>query len=172
MTNREHHTGSLSRWIIGLLVLVAVIGGGWLVWNTRAHQARQADVAARGAEVMPFDLDQTMHQFVPQPDGGVQTVVARDPANTAQIALIRDHLQTEATRFAAGNFSSPVAIHGHTMPGIAELEAGADRIAITYTDLPDGGQIRYITTDPALVDAIHRWFEAQVSDHGDHATDH
>lgn len=172
MTNRTQDNWLTPRAIIGLIALVVVLAGGWLAWSTLTHQTHQAEVAARGAEVMPFDLDQTMHHFGPQPDGGVQTVVARDPANTAQIALIREHLQTESTRFAAGNFSSPVAIHGHTMPGIAELEAGADRIAITYTDLPDGGQISYITTDPALVDAIHRWFEAQVSDHGDHATDH
>jgi hypothetical protein len=36
----------------------------------------QAKVAARGAEVMPFDLDRTTHVFTKLPDGGVQTVTA------------------------------------------------------------------------------------------------
>ena len=31
---------------------------------------RQAEVAARGAEVMPFDLDRTEHVFEKQPGGG------------------------------------------------------------------------------------------------------
>ena len=27
-------------------------------------------------------------------------------------------------------------------------------------------------SDPALVEAIHRWFKAQISDHGEQATGH
>lgn len=157
--------------LLGILAITVLLGGG-AAWLLGSHSAHQQVVAARGAAVMPFDLDQTMHHFVPQPDGGLQTVLARDATDSAQIALIRTHLQTEAERFTAGNFASPAAIHGHTMPGLAELAAGADRLTITYSDLPDGGQIRYTTSDPALIAAVHRWFEAQVADHGAHATDH
>ncbi len=157
--------------LLSLLTITLLLGGGaaWAMWS---HSTRQDAVAARGATVMPFDLDQTTHHFVPQPNGGLQTVVVRDTTNSEQIALIRTHLQTEAERFATGNFASPVAIHGQTMPGLAELEAGADRLTVTYSDLPNGGQIVYTTSEPYLVDAIHRWFAAQVSDHGEHATDH
>lgn len=55
------------------------------------------------------------------------------------------------------------------MPGVAELKAGASRIDVAYSDVASGGRIRYRTDDPALVDAIHRWFDAQTTDHGDHA---
>jgi hypothetical protein len=34
----------------------------------------------------------------------------------------------------------------------------------------NGGRITYSTRDHALVAAIHTWFEAQVADHGAHAT--
>lgn len=36
----------------------------------RTTPERQAEVAARGAEVMPFDLDRTRHHFEDLPDGG------------------------------------------------------------------------------------------------------
>jgi len=52
------------------------------------------------------------------------------------------------------------------MPGLAELKAGAGRIEIVYADVLAGGEILYRTDDPALVSALHAWFDAQVSDHG------
>lgn len=51
-------------------------------------QTRQGEVAARGAKVMPFDLEQTTHVFQKLDDGGLQKVVAKDPSNKKQIALI------------------------------------------------------------------------------------
>ena len=39
-------------------------------------QTRQGEVAARGAKVMPFDLEQTTHVFQKLDDGGLQKVLA------------------------------------------------------------------------------------------------
>jgi len=58
------------------------------------------------------------------------------------------------------------------MPGLAELKAEAKQIEVRYSALPDGAQIRYTTKDPKLVAALHRWFDAQLSDHGHHASGH
>jgi len=130
---------------------------------------RRAEIADRGADVMPFDLDATTHRFEPSEAGLVQTVVADEPSDTAQVDLIRDHLAQEADRFGRGDYGDPAAIHGDDMPGLAELEAGARRIDVSYDDEPAGGRIDYSTTDAALVAALHRWAEAQTMDHGAHA---
>jgi hypothetical protein len=135
-----------------------------------AAHSRQAEVAARGAQVMPFDLEQTTHMFQQLPDGGLQTVTASDPANAEQIALIQAHLQQEAVKFGRGDFGDPATIHGQDMPGLADLKAGATKIDVEYTALPNGGQIRYATSDPSLIMALHHWFAAQISDHGAHVT--
>ena len=134
--------------------------------------ARQAEVEKRGAEVMPFKLDQTTHVFQALNDGGLQTVRVKDSANREQIALIQTHLKKEAEKFQRGDFSDPAKIHGEDMPGLAELRAGAGQIDIQYVPLPDGAQVRYTAKDPALVMAIHHWFMAQRADHGQHASDH
>jgi hypothetical protein len=134
--------------------------------------ARQTEVATRGAQVMPFDLEQTLHIFQPLNDGGLQTVTAKDSANHEQIALIQAHLKEEAEKFQHGDFSDPAKIHGEDMPGLAELKAGAGQIDIQYLPLPAGAQIRYTTRVPALVTAIHHWVMAQRADHGGHATGH
>ncbi len=135
-------------------------------------QTRQEEVEKRGAKVMPFDLEQTMHVFQKLEDGGLQKVVVKDPANKTQIALIRSHLKKEAEKFRKGDFSDPAKIHGEDMPGLAQLKAGAKKMSISYRALPDGAEIRYRAKDPKLVTAIHQWFDAQLADHGHHAMSH
>ncbi len=154
--------------LAGVVMLLLGIGVG-VVLDRVVEQRRQAVVAERGAAVMPFDLDQTMHHFERLPDGGLQTVKADSASDAEQIALIQAHLREEAGRFSRGDFDDPATIHGDDMRGLAALRQGAGRITVSYDALPDGAQIRYTTTDPALVDALHDWFAAQVSDHGKHA---
>ena len=135
-------------------------------------QTRQKEVAVKGAKVMPFDLEQTTHVFQKLDDGGLQKVVVKDPSNKKQVALIQSHLKEESEKFRKGDFSDPAKIHGEDMPGLAQLKAGAAKIDVRYAALPDGAQIRYTAKDSKLVTALHRWFDAQLSDHGDHATHH
>lgn len=127
---------------------------------------RQAEVAARGAEVMPFELSATTHIFTKTQAGGLQQVVVKDPKDREQVRLIRQHLSAVAGQFARGDLSGPTDIHGAQMPGLAKLKtARPGDIEVRYRDLVNGGQIRYSTHDPELVHALHRWIDAQLSDH-------
>lgn len=135
-----------------------------------AQPDHEAMVHEMGGEVMPFDLDKTTHIFEMTDSGGIQDVVAKDAEDTVQIKLIRRHLEHEATRFASGDFSDPAKLHGRTMPGLAELSAASDRMRVAYVPLPNGARILYSASDPRLITAIHRWFGAQLSDHGPDAT--
>jgi hypothetical protein len=150
-----------------VVALVGAVGCGQD--DDQAASDRQAEVAERGASVMPFDLDATTHRFEPRDDGLLQTVVADDPDDDEQVTLVREHLTEEVERFAEGDFRDPASIHGDDMPGLAALSAGADRIDVTYADVSAGAAIAFITDDVELVDALHDWGEAQVSDHGSHA---
>jgi hypothetical protein len=135
--------------------------------SAASDPARQAEVSKRGAEVMPFELKATTHIFTKTDDGGVQEVVARNPRDTEQIRLIREHLRQIAREFRKGDFSAPAQIHGMAMPGLAELKrARPGEVDIRYQDLDNGGELRYSTRNVALVAALHRWFDAQLSDHG------
>lgn len=129
---------------------------------------RQAEVAQRGAEVMPFDLERTTHLFEKTAYGGLQQVLS-DDGDGEQIALIQAHLQEESIRFQQGDFEDPAQIHGHEMPGLALLRTDYSQVEVVYTQLADGAQIDYKAETPELIDAIHIWFDAQLSDHGTHA---
>jgi hypothetical protein len=64
-----------------------------------ADAERQAEVAQRGAEVMPFSLKATTHIFTKSDDGGNQRVIAKNPSDGVQIRLIRTHLRKIQTQF-------------------------------------------------------------------------
>src|SRR3954447_21430308 len=115
--------------VVALTILSACNGSG-------GQTARQADVEARGAKVMPFDQTRTTHIFRKTSDGGVQSVVAKHADDSRQIRLVREHLRKEAIAFARGDFTDPMAIHGMQMPGIGTLRAGASRIDVTYAAMP------------------------------------
>ena len=147
---------------LSLIVLIAAC---------QTEPSRQAEVANRGADVMPFDLERSTHIFEKIDTGGQQQVLS-DDGDVEQVQLIREHLEEIAGRFSEGDFHGPEMIHGEHMPGLHELVMGHDRIHIEYSDLESGGQILYTTEDPDLIQSIHTWFDAQLSDHGDHAQGH
>ncbi len=129
-------------------------------------QTKQENVHHMGHMVMPFDLDKTTHIFRMTESGGVQKVVVKDARAKDQVAMIQRHLQHEAEAFQRGDYSDPASLHSATMPGLKDLEAGAAHIKISYSALPTGAEITFKTTDLHLLTAIHRWFGAQLSEHG------
>lgn len=136
----------------------------------RASDERLDEVVRRGSHVMPFDLEQTTHVFSKTGKGGLQQVVVKDSSNADQVKLIRQHLAKISNEFMQGDFSNPAKIHGEDMPGLAELRAAKlGQIKVIYRELPNGAEIDYSTDDPKLIEAIHQWFDAQLSDHARHA---
>jgi len=155
--------------ITSFTALLLALCAGFAAQGASAEPApaRQAEVAARGAQVMPFELAATSHVFTKNRNGGLQQVLVRNPKDKEQLRLVRSHLREIADRFQAGDFSAPAWIHGDAMPGLAQLrQARPGEIAVHYRELRDGARIRYATSNPALVQALHQWFDAQLSDHG------
>jgi hypothetical protein len=165
---KEGNAMILRSMVVTALAMLLLLGPAQAY--QKASKARQEEVAKRGAQVMPFSLERTLHIFAKTRSGGVQQVIAKDPSDTGQITLIREHLSMISKQFAQGNFSAPASIHGNDMPGLAELEkAKPDQLRIEYKELPDGAQITYSSASPELIVAIHRWFDAQLADHAGYA---
>lgn len=137
-----------------------------LVCSPAFADTTQEHVHAMSHGVMPFDMAKTVHIFAMTDAGGVQKVVVRDDRDAEQVALIRQHLQHEAQAFQKGDFGDPAHLHGTQMAGLADVKANASRIRVTYADLPNGAQMSFETSDQHTVTAIHRWFGAQLSEHG------
>lgn len=155
------------HWLSAALAAAILLPSG----SHAADPARQAEVARRSADVMPFDLQATTHIFTKTPDGGVQRVVARNAADGRQVELIRAHLREIQGQFRKGDFSGPSHIHGAEMPGLSQLQAAAPgQIAIDYRVVAGGAELVFTSVDPKLVASLQAWFDAQLSDHGPDAT--
>jgi hypothetical protein len=127
---------------------------------------KQEQVHGMSHSVMPFDMAKTLHIFHMTEHGGVQKVIARDAADQRQLAMIRQHLKHEAEAFSKGDYSDPDHLHGPTMPRLAEVKANAASIRVSYAALPNGAALTFETKDLHALTAIHRWFGAQLSEHG------
>lgn len=161
------YTGMKMTVAIFVILLIAAPASA----KEGAEARRLDEVAQRGAEVMPFDLEKTLHIFSKTSRGGLQQVVAKDTSNSEQIGLIRRHLSRIARDFRDGNFSAPTRIHGEDMPGLPELKAAkSGQIRIEYRERADGAQISYSTNSPRLVKALHQWLDAQARNQAQRAT--
>jgi hypothetical protein len=136
----------------------------------KASEKRLDEVVERGSYVMPFDLEQTTHVFSKTEKGGLQQVVVKDPKNSEQIKLIRQHLSKISSDFKKGDFSNPAKIHGKDMPGLDVLRnTKPGQLKVDYKELPTGAEINYASDEKNVIEAIHHYFDAQLTDHARHA---
>jgi hypothetical protein len=91
--------------------------------------------------------------------GGAEVAVARDATDAAQVERVRALLREQVAQFRKGHYQDPAKEHGMVMPGSRELEVAYTDVQVDYADLPAGGQITYAASRPALVDALHAWFD-------------
>ena len=147
--------------LCSLITLVLFLGG-----TAARAETKQEQVHQMSHDVMPFDLAKTTHIFRMTDSGGVERIIVKDESDKDQVALIQRHLQHEAEAFQRGDYSDPIMLHGEDMPGLKDLETEAAQISVRYSALPDGAEITFETADLHLLTAIHKWFGAQLSEHG------
>lgn len=122
-------------------------------------------VKERGAHVMGFDQDKTVHSFRLHPDGGAVDISVKDRADTANRDAIRSHLPHIAQMFGDGNFEAPMLIHGTKVPGTDQMAAMKNRIRFVYVETSGGGRVDIFTTDANSLRAVHEFIKFQIADH-------
>jgi large exoprotein involved in heme utilization and adhesion len=50
-------------------------------------------------------------------------------------------------------------------------EGSSGTLEVSYADLPDGAELSFAAGNETVLAALHAWFDAQVNDHGDQATE-
>ena len=122
-------------------------------------------VQDRGAHVMGFDQDKTVHHFRLHADGGAVDITARDGADAVNRDAIRAHLPHIAQMFSDGNFDAPMLVHQTEVPGTGRMAALKSRIRFVYVETPRGGRLDIFTTDAEALAAVHTFLQFQIADH-------
>ena len=144
-----------------ITLLVLALG----LQQATAGHSHDDQVKARGAPVMGFDQDKTVHQFRLHPDGGAIDISALDAVDAASRDAIRSHLPHIARMFADGNFEAPMLIHQVNVPGTARMADLKSRIRFVYVETPRGGRLDIFTSDPGALAAVHEFMRFQIADH-------
>lgn len=131
----------------------------------QAADERFLEMNQRGARAMGFDQNKTTHHFRSYENGGAIEVTVKDPANTADLKAIREHLNKIAEEFANGDFSIPVMTHAEMPSGASAMQTLRDRIKYQYEEVPNGARVHITTADPEALIAIHRFLFYQVKEH-------
>lgn len=118
----------------------------------------------RGKMAMGVDQYVSAHRFDVLPSGGRIALEMKD-SDPLAVAQIRAHLKLIEHAFQAGDFSTPEFVHMRKMPGTKVMSRKRQLITYTYADLPRGGEVRIITTDPESLAAIRKFMIAQRGDH-------
>lgn len=119
----------------------------------------------RGAAVMGFDQDASVHHFLLRSDGGAIVVSSKAQNDAAVIAQIRSHFRDITTAFNEGRFEQPEATHGELPPGAAAMSERRQHITYRYAEQPAGASVIITTTDAASRDAIHAFLRYQITEH-------
>ncbi|HKG22713.1 MAG TPA: hypothetical protein VKC34_12510, partial [Blastocatellia bacterium] len=78
---------------------------------------------------------------------------------------IRRHLELISGMFAAGDFSTPFAVHARTPDGVSDMERLKAAITYTYEETARGGRVRISSIDAKALAAIHEFLRFQIEDH-------
>lgn len=119
----------------------------------------------RGAHVMGFDQDKTVHHFRLHADGGAVDIGVKDGADAVNRDAIRSHLPHIAQMFSDGNFDAPMLIHQTEVPGTDRMAVLKSRIRFAYVETPRGGRLDIVTTDAEALAAVHAFLRFQIADH-------
>lgn len=133
--------------------------------STRPHadSAFQA-LQARGKTAMGVDQSTSAHRFESLPDGG-RIELQREVDDSAGVSRIRRHLKEIVVAFTAGDFRLPAMVHAMKVPGTDIMAARRDAIRYEFHQLPRGGEVRILTSDPEAVRAVHEFLAFQRLDH-------
>jgi hypothetical protein len=105
-----------------------------------------------------------VHHFDLLPNGG-RIALQMNGDDSLGTAQIRAHLKLIQHAFEAGDFSTPQFVHMRAMPGTAVMAQRRSSIRYEYSDLPRGGQLHIVTSDPEALAAIGQFMAAQRIDH-------
>lgn len=146
--------------LLAVLTLVVVSLEG----QSTSRDTGFAAMQTRGRATMGVDQYASTHRFDTLPDGG-RIELQSDRPDSVAINAIRQHLQTVAQAFQAGDFSAPAFVHRQPVPGSDVMAAKRAVIRYRFSALARGGEVRIVTSDTAALQAIHEFLSFQRDAH-------
>lgn len=124
--------------------------------GTSPTLAQPAERNSPSSAVTSSDPARTTQTLSLMGNGGALDITSMD-GDPGQIASIRSHLRERGQAFARGDIPTPASFPQDSLPGMAELRAGATRVAVEFKELPAGGRLNFTTQDFTLLPVLLFW---------------
>ncbi len=165
MVKAENYSGLLLVLILPVVLTARTQQPPDQHHNHQQDKQRVDGVNERGDHAMGFSHEKTTHHFHLTTDGGAIEVIANDPSDAASQEQIRTHLSHIAKLFKAGDFSTPMLIHGEAPPGVPTMTRLKADISYTLETIEFGARVRIATANAEALEAIHEFLCYQIKDH-------
>jgi hypothetical protein len=142
-----------------VIAILLLVNSAFLLLNiVSARHNRSVDEQRQRDAVVIRDVGRVTEVWKKLPDGMVlrmTPVVANDDAT---VKVIRRTMKWQRTRYLGGDYSD-AKFDLRDIPGRANLEFGSSNglLNVRYRDLPDGGELHWITTDSVMIDSLNEW---------------
>ena len=136
-------------------VLVALIPYYGLVGGHADHGA-----ALSGA------MEKSTHHYMVLPNGVDMMMTAINADDATTISAIRQHMDSEATRFRAGDFTDDMAMVSADTQ--ARLRANRAAIEVSIVSAAAGSTIQLRSADPSVVTLLSTWATQMSAEHTSH----
>lgn len=111
-------------------------------------------------------MDASTHHYMVLPNGVDMTMTATTPEDAATIAAIRQHMEQEALRFRAGDFSDDMQMLSADTQ--AQLLAKRDALTVTVVSDATGSTIQIRSDDTTVVTLLTTWATQMSAEHTRH----
>jgi hypothetical protein len=141
-----------------LIAVVSVIVVVTFIFNLVMAERNKSNNTQRAASVVTVnDTNMTKQTWTNLDDGLTAQFVSVDN-NPDTVERIRELLKFRRTEYLRANYSDP-RFGNAQIAGRADLEFGTTKMKLNcrYRDIPGGGELRWITTDPVMLDSLKEW---------------
>ena len=138
--------------VVAVIVVLTFIFNVVMAERNKSNNVRRAD-----AVVTVNDTTLTKQSWTPVADGLIaQFVSVGDNPDT--VDQIRELLKFRRSEYLRANYSDP-RFGNAQIAGRADLEFGTTKMKLNcrYRDIPGGGELRWITDDPVMLDSLKEW---------------
>ena len=117
---------------------------------------------AVASESVGFTSGSIRETFTSTSSGGFEDAIVMLPDDDAAVHQLQSQMRKRAQAFARGDFVDPTNPHGDLVPGLREMRDQWNKMHVQYENLPRGSRVRYTSSDPVMVEALHQWFTARA----------
>jgi hypothetical protein len=144
-----------------LLLLSTLASTAW----SQSPAPTGPDLNSRFSRALGTDAGKIVQHYYLVKNGGVIEFAAKDPNDSATVAVLQKYFETQKDLFEKGKNDADADVHGKLPDGVPILKKLRNEITFFAVKNDDGGALRMFSTNDQARQAIQDFLKFQISEH-------